>query len=72
MKDVGATSHKVFADFRSRNGALGPRSLEVAINRVTMQAYADVDRYDFYGGLWPASLHIFLEYLPHKIRRVFK
>ncbi len=75
MKDVGATNHKDFADFRSVNGVFGkgyPRSLEVAINTRKFQAYADIDRYNFYGGLWYSSLHLFVEYFPHKIKGLFK
>jgi hypothetical protein len=74
MKDVGATSHGEFADFRSVNGVFGkeyPRSLEVAINTRKFAAYADTDRYDFYGGLAPATAHLFLEFFPNKIKRIF-
>ena len=70
MKAVGATSGREFADFRSTNGVFG-RSLEVAINTRTFAGYADIDRYNLYGGLAPASAHIFLELLPHMIRRLF-
>ena len=40
-------------------------------NRINFRGYADIDRYDLYGGLAPASAHIFLELLPHMIRRLF-
>jgi hypothetical protein len=69
--DVGATSGKEFADYRSVNGVLGRRSLEVAINTTTFKGYADTDRYSFYHGLAPATAHLFVEFFPSKIRKVF-
>ena len=71
MVEVGATKSRDALDFRSVNGVLGPRSLEVMLNRINFRGYADIDRYDLYGGLAPASAHIFLELLPHMIRRLF-
>jgi hypothetical protein len=62
----GRTRTDVF-DFRSANGTLGPRSLEVMINRESLWGYADIDRYDLYGGLAPAFAHVFFEMLPHWI-----
>ena len=68
-KDVGATVRADAYDFRSRNDVLGPRSLEVMINYKNLWGYADIDRYDLYGGFVPASAHIILEFLPDKVRR---
>ena len=67
VKDVGASHRADVYDFRSVNGALGPRSLEVMINHKSFWGYADVDRYNLYGGLAPATAHIFIELLPHKV-----
>jgi len=53
------------AEFRSVRRELGPRSLEVMINRTSFLGYADVDRYNLYGGLEPAFAHVFFELLPH-------
>jgi RHS repeat-associated protein len=71
-KDVGAISGKEFADYRSINGVLGRRSLEVAINTRTLSGYADTDRYSFYHGLAPATAHLFLEFFPSMIRKGFE
>jgi hypothetical protein len=68
-KEVGAAVRADADDFRSRMGKLGPRSLELMINWKTSRAYADIDRFDMYGGLAPATAHVFLEFLPDKIRR---
>ena len=65
VKEVGGTVRSDALDFRSANGALGPRSLEVMINRVSFSGYADIDRYNLYGGLAPALAHVFLELMPH-------
>jgi len=35
------------------------------INRTSFLGYADVDRYNLYGGLEPAFAHVFFELLPH-------
>jgi hypothetical protein len=56
-------------DFRSRGGVFGPGSLEVMVNEKTSRGYADIDRFDMYGGLAPATAHVFLEFLPDKMRR---
>jgi hypothetical protein len=66
VKDVGASVRSDAWDFRSHNGALGRRSLEVMINRKSFWGYADVDRFDLYGGAAPAFAHVFFELLPHK------
>jgi hypothetical protein len=67
VKAVRASERSEAADFRSFNGALGYWSLEVMINRKTFLGYADIDRFDIYGGLAPAAGHVFLELFPHKI-----
>jgi hypothetical protein len=68
-KSVGATVRADAYDFRSRNGVLGRESLEVMINHKTLRGYADIDRYDLYGGIVPASAHILIEFLPDKMLR---
>jgi hypothetical protein len=65
LKDVGCTARSDAADFRSVRGELGPMSLEVMINRTSFLGYADLDRYNLYGGLAPAFAHVFFELLPH-------
>jgi hypothetical protein len=71
VQTVGATSRTDVYDFRSRNGVLGPRSLEVMIHARTFHAYADLDLFSLYGGPVPALAHIFLEFLPNKLLRLF-
>ena len=71
-KDVGATKSSGYKDYRSINGVLDKRSLEVAINPTTMRGYADTDRFSFYHGLAPASAHLFLEFFPNKLKGLFK
>jgi hypothetical protein len=68
-KDVGAAVRADAYDFRSFNGVLGPESLELMINAKSFWGYADIDRYDLYGGFAPASAHIILEFLPDKVMR---
>jgi hypothetical protein len=71
-KDVDAAVRTDAFDFRSRNGVLGPRSLEVMINHKTLWGYADIDRYDMYGGMASACAHIVLEFLPDKVWRLLR
>jgi hypothetical protein len=70
--EVGATVRADAYDFRSRNGVLGPQSLEVMINHTNFLGYADLDRYDMYGGVGGACAHVLLEFLPDKIRTLFQ
>jgi hypothetical protein len=65
VKDVGAVTRADALDFRSVPGVLGPRSLEVMINRRSFWGYADIDRFNLYGGLAPAFAHVFFELVPH-------
>lgn len=71
MKAVGATKSKDAFDFRSNRGVVGRGSLEVMINSTNSRGYADVDRFNFYGGLAPATAHIFGELAVNKLRRLF-
>ena len=71
-KEVDATVRADAYDFRSRNGVLGPRSLEVMINHKTLWGYADIDRYDMYGGMASACAHVVLEFLPDKVWRMLR
>ena len=68
-KEVGAAVRADAYDFRSQNGVLGPQWLEVMVNHKNLWGYADIDRYDLYGGFRPASAHIVLEFLPDKLMR---
>ena len=72
VKEVGAATRSDALDFRSVGGAFGPGSLEVMINRVSLQGYADIDHFNLYGGLAPAFAHVFFELLPHEVERMFK
>jgi hypothetical protein len=42
------------------------------INYKTWLGYADIDRYDLYGGVAPALAHIVREFLPDKVRTFFR
>ena len=59
LKDVGCTARSDASDFRSVRGELGPMSLEVMINRTSFLGYADLDKYNLYGGLAPAFADVF-------------
>jgi len=71
-KDVGGGP---YTDYRSIMGVFGkgfPGSLQIVINNNTLQAYADVDRFNPYQDLRGFFGHAFIELIPPKVKGFFK
>lgn len=72
INDVGATSLGDVTDYRSINGVLGKRSLQVVINNQSLRAYADTDRFNVYDFPLGSFGHILGESMPHRAKRIFR